>query len=121
MHLIHAELFKELADKGFSDAAGDLGENVVTSGLDVLALPTNTRLQFPSGAILEITGLRNPCHQINGHTAVLMQAVLDTAADGSLIRKCGVMAIVIMGGVVAVGDAIDVLLPTKPWQQLLPV
>jgi MOSC domain-containing protein YiiM len=78
-------------------------------------------LQFPSGARLQITGLRNPCHQINGHTPGLMNAVLDKAVDESLVRKAGVMAIVLVGGAISANDSINISLPAKPWFSLKPV
>ncbi len=121
VHLIHTELFEELATKGFKVGAGNLGENILTAGLDLLACPKDAELRFPSGAILKIAGLRNPCNQINGHSLGLMQALLDTADDGSLIRKGGVMAIVLVGGIVKVNDDIAVHLPAKPWLALQPV
>lgn len=121
VHLIHAELFDELASKGFSVEAGELGENILTHGVDLLALPTGTVLSFPSGAQLEVTGLRNPCHQINGHTPGLMDALLAKAEDGGLIRKGGVMAIVLAEGLVAASDAIETRFPPEPWTELRPV
>jgi MOSC domain-containing protein YiiM len=121
VHLLHAELFSDLAAQGFAVKAGELGENILTQGIDLLALPTGTLLVFPSGAVLAITGLRNPCHQINGHSAGLMNALLDSPDDGSLIRKAGVMAIVVNGGAVGVGDAITAQLPMDSWISLSPV
>lgn len=106
VHLIHAELFDELADKGFAVWPGDLGENITTRGIDLLGLSRGTRLRLGGDAVIEITGLRNPCRQIDGLAKGLMAATLDTAEDGSLIRKCGVMAVVITGGDISVGDAI---------------
>ncbi len=121
VHLIHSELLDELSAKGFSVKAGELGENILTHGIDLLALPTGTLLLFPSGGQLEVTGLRNPCHQINGHTLGLMDALLDKAEDGGLIRKGGVMAIVLAKGLVAASDAIEIRLPPEPWTELMPV
>lgn len=108
VHLIHAELFDELAGKGFVVSPGQLGENVTTAGIDLLGLSAGTRLRLGDAALIEVTGLRNPCHQINGIAPGLMEAMLDRAADGSLIRKCGVMAVVLSGGEVAVGAAITI-------------
>jgi MOSC domain-containing protein YiiM len=108
VHLIHAELFDELAAKGFTVAPGQLGENITTCGIDLLALSRGTRLRLGVEALIEITGLRNPCHQINGLASGLMDAVLDRAEDGSLVRKCGVMAVVVAGGEVRTGDTIVV-------------
>lgn len=106
VHLIHAELFEELAEKGFQVAPGQLGENITTRGLNLLGLSRGTRLRLGPEALIEITGLRNPCKQIDGLAKGLMAATLDKAADGSLVRKCGVMAIVITSGDVRLGDAI---------------
>lgn len=108
VHLIHAELLDELAAAGFAIEPAQLGENVTTRGIDLLGLSQGTRLKLGAEAVIEITGLRNPCHQINGLAPGLMQAVLDRAADGSVIRKSGVMAVVITSGSIAVGGSIQV-------------
>lgn len=111
VHLIHAELHDELNARGFSVRSGDLGENVTTRGVDLLALPTGTRLRLGAEAVIELTGLRNPCVQLDRFQDGLMAAVLDRAPDGSPIRKAGVMAVVLAGGEVRVGDPISVELP----------
>jgi len=121
VHLIQAELFDELRDKGFVVGAGDLGENITTSGVDLLSLPTGTRLLLGSNAMIEITGLRNPCTQIDGFQKGLLAATLDRDADGNLVRKAGVMSVVIAEGEVRPGDAIGIELPEMPHQPLLPV
>jgi MOSC domain-containing protein YiiM len=121
VHLIHAELFDELRAKGFAVGPGELGENVTTSGIDLLALPAGTRLHLGADAIVEITGLRNPCIQIDQFQKGLMAASLDRDAAGNLIRKAGVMSIVVSDGEVRPGDAIDVELPTEPHRALQPV
>jgi MOSC domain-containing protein YiiM len=121
VHLIQAELFDELRAKGFDVKPGDLGENVTTSGLDLLALPTGTRLHLGPTAVVEITGLRNPCSQIDGFQKGLMAATLDKDADGNLIRKAGVMGIVQADGDVRPGDAIEIELPGGVRRPLLPV
>lgn len=121
VHLIHAELFDELAPKGFALSPGDIGENVTTRGLDILGLPAGTLLRLGARATVELTGLRNPCHQLDRFADGLMKATLDRAADGSLIRKAGVMAVVREGGVVRAGDAISVTLPAGPHVALAPV
>ncbi|WP_333825652.1 MOSC domain-containing protein [Pinisolibacter sp.] len=118
VHLVQGELFDELRPRGFDLAPGDLGENILTGGLDLLALPRGARLAIGSTAIVELTGLRNPCGQIENFRKGLLAAVLDRAADGSLVRKAGVMAIVVAGGEVAPGDTITVTLPAEPWQRL---
>jgi MOSC domain-containing protein YiiM len=111
VHLIHAVLFDELAAKGFAVALGALGENIAIRGVDLLGLSTGTQLRLGPDAVVEITGLRNPCVQLNGHTPGLMNALIDRAPDGALIRKCGVMGVVIVGGEVQPGDDIVVSLP----------
>lgn len=121
VHLIHEELFDELRTSGFQVRPGDIGENVTTRGLDLLALPTGTILQVGNEAVIEITGLRNPCRQIDAFAKGLTAAVLGRDAQGQLIRKAGVMAIVVKSGDVTVGDAIAMALPAGVHRPLLPV
>ncbi len=121
VHLIHAELHDELRARGFDLAAGQMGENVTTRGLDLLALPEGARLRLGAEALIEVTGLRNPCTQLDGIQPGLMAAVLERDADGGLIRKAGVMAVVLAGGTVRPGDAITVELPPEPCRPLAPV
>lgn len=120
-HLIHAELFEELAQRGFKLSPGDLGENITSRGVDLLALPRGAALHIGQDAIVEVTGLRNPCQQINDFQPGLMQAVLDRDADGSLVRKSGVMGVVLAGGLVRPGDAIRIVMPDEPFSRLEPV
>ncbi len=117
VHLIHAELFDELAGKGFTVKPGELGENVTTRDIDLLGLPTGARLAI-GGALIELTGLRNPCIQMDRFQDGLMQATLDRDAEGNLIRKAGVMGIVLEGGDIAIGDSIAVTLPEGPHRPL---
>ncbi|HEY7342129.1 MAG TPA: MOSC domain-containing protein [Ktedonobacterales bacterium] len=121
VHLIHAELHDELRAAGFVVAAGQMGENITTHGIALLALPTGARLRLGDEAVIEITGLRNPCSQLEGIQRGLMAAVLDRDAEGNLVRKAGVMAVVITGGVVRPDDIITVELPPPPHQPLQPV
>jgi MOSC domain-containing protein YiiM len=121
VHLMHAELFDDLRAKGFSVNPGDLGENVTTSGIDLLALPAGTRLHLGTAAMVEVTGLRNPCVQIDGFQKGLMAATLGKDAGGNLIRKAGIMSIVLADGDVRPGDAVRVELPTGPHEPLRPV
>lgn len=121
VHLIHAELHDTLRDQGFAVAPGDMGENITTVGLDLLALAAGTVLRFPSGAAIEVTGLRNPCAQLDGFEDGLMAAVLGRDEAGKLVRKAGVMGIVLAGGSVSPGDAIAVELPGGPRRPLEPV
>lgn len=121
VHLIHAELHDELRTKGFGVPAGAMGENITTRGLDLLGLPVGTRLHLGATAVVEITGLRNPCAQLDNLHPGLMAAVLDRDAQGQVIRKAGVMGIVLTGGDVRAADPIRVELPLEPHQALEPV
>ena len=118
VHLLHAELLEELRAKGFVVAPGDIGENVTTRGIDLLGLPVGARLRLGADAIVEVTGLRNPCAQLDGFAPGLMAAVLDRDAEGRLVRKAGIMGVVLAGGVVRPGDRIGVTLPPGPHRSL---
>jgi MOSC domain-containing protein YiiM len=117
VHLIHGELHDELVGKGFRVAPGVMGENVTTRGLDLLSLPRGTRLHFGL-AVVEVTGLRNPCKQLDDYQAGLLAAVLDRDAAGNLIRKAGIMGVILAGGEIRPGDAIVVELPPQPHHRL---
>ena len=121
VHLIHAELHDELRDSGFTVAAGQMGENVTTRGVGLLGLPAGTRLHLGETAVVEVTGLRNPCAQLDRIQPGLLAATLGRDADGNLIRKAGVMGIVLAGGEVRPGDPIRVKLPSQPHRPLEPV
>ena len=121
VHLIHRELHEELAGQGFEVAPGQMGENVTTSGVALLALPTGARLRLGSEAVVEVKGLRNPCAQLDEIAPGLMSAVLDRDADGELVRESGVMGVVLEGGEVRPGDPIEVELPPEPHVRLEPV
>jgi MOSC domain-containing protein YiiM len=114
VHLIHEELFEEVRAAGFEVAAGQLGENVTTRGIDLLGLPTGTRLHLGDEAVVEVTGLRNPCAQIDGFQKGLMKQVVGRDADGSARFKAGIMSVVLSGGVVRPGDPVKVELPDGP-------
>jgi MOSC domain-containing protein YiiM len=122
VHLIHAELLDELAAKGFTAEPGAMGENVTTRGIDLLGLSRGTRLRLGHDAVIEITGLRNPCWQIDTNIAPgAMAATLERAPDGSLVRKAGVMAVVLSGGEVRPGDAIVITRQPEEHVALEPV
>ena len=121
VHLIHAELHEELAAGGFEISPGQLGENVTTRGIDLLGLPAGARLHLGDTAVVEVTGLRNPCTQLDGIQQGLMAATLARAENGGLVRKAGVMGIVVAGGEVHGGDGIRVELPPEPHRPLEPV
>jgi MOSC domain-containing protein YiiM len=121
LHLLHAEIFDELAPQGFALKPGDIGENVTTRGIDLLGLAAGTRLCLGTGAVVEVTGLRNPCAQLDHFQPGLMAAMLGRDAAGGLLRKSGVMGIVLQGGVLRVGDPIIILPPAGPHRPLQPV
>jgi MOSC domain-containing protein YiiM len=121
VHLLHEELFDELQARNFIVKPGEMGENVTTRGVDLLGLPTGTRLHLGQHAVVEVTGLRNPCVQIDRFQQGLMAATLDKDADGNLIRKAGVMSVVLADGDVRAGDAIRIVLPDGPHRPLQPV
>ena len=121
VHLIHAELHDELRERGFDVSAGQMGEIITTRGIDLLGLPTGARLHIGKTAVVEITGLRNPCYQLDDFQKGLMKAVLDRDEQGNLIRKAGVMGIVVVDGEVGVPDGIRVEIPHEPHEPLKPV
>jgi MOSC domain-containing protein YiiM len=121
VHLLHSEKLREVADKGYVVTPGLLGENVTTSGIDLLSLPRGTRLRLGDIAEIEITGLRNPCTQIDAFGPGLMEAFIERIPGQGVIRKAGVMSIVLTGGEVRAGDAITVTLPPLPHEALKPV
>jgi MOSC domain-containing protein YiiM len=118
VHLIHSELHAELQTRGFQINAGAMGENITTRGIDLLSLPKGTKMFLGETATLEITGLRNPCTQLEGLQQGLMNAVLDRDEAGNLIRKAGIMGVVLMGGEVKPGDTIRVEFPAEPHERL---
>ncbi len=121
VHLIHAELHDALSAAGFAVAPGDLGENVTTRGVDLLALPTGTRLHLGARAVVEVTGLRNPCPQIEAFREGLLSQVVGRDAEGNVVREAGVMSVVLTGGAVQPGDTVEVELPVGPHTLLRPV
>jgi len=121
VHLLHRELFSSLAAVGFRVFPGQIGENITTEGVDLLGLPTGTELSFESGAVVRLTGLRNPCWQLDAFQPGLMAAVLGRTANGELVRKAGVMGIVLRGGTVSSGQTIAIALPQRPHFPLKPV
>ncbi len=121
VHLLHAELHDELRAAGFDVEAGQLGENVTTRSVDLLGLPTGTLLHLGATAVVEVTGLRNPCVQLDHFRRGLMAAVLDRDAEGRLVRKAGIMAVVVASGEVAPGDEVGIVLPPAPHYTLRPV
>ena len=118
VHLVHAELHDELRAAGFDVSAGQMGENVTTRGVDLLGLPTGATLHLGETASVELTGLRNPCKQLDGLQQGLMRAVLDRDEGGNLVRKAGVMGVVVAGGEVRPGDGVRVELPPGPHRPL---
>lgn len=118
VHLIQGELHQELNTKGYLITPGQMGENITTINIDLLKLPKGTLLEIGNNVTLEVTGLRNPCNQLDSIKKGLMKAVLDKDKNGNLIRKSGIMSVVIQGGDIYVGDTIKVKLPPKPHEKL---
>ena len=118
VHLIQAELFAEVGGDGFSVEPGDLGENVTTTGIDLLGLPVGTLLRLGDEAVVEVTGLRNPCLQIDNFRQGLLKKVVGRDEAGNLVRKAGIMSVVRVGGVVRPGDSITAELPEEPHRPL---
>ncbi|TGV04369.1 MOSC domain-containing protein [Flavivirga rizhaonensis] len=118
VHLIHSELHDELESLGFKIKAGEMGENITTKGIDLLSLPKDTILNIGKTARIKITGLRNPCNQLNLFKKGLMNAVLDKDENGALIRKAGIMGIVLENGIIEIGDTIQVIMPDMPHTKL---
>lgn len=121
VHLIHGELHDELRAGGFDVEPGQMGENITTRGVDLLQLPVGTQLHLGTDAVVEVTGLRTPCKQLEGIQQGLMGMLMPRDADGNVTRKAGVMGVVVSGGEVRPGDAIAVVLPAEPHRQLEPV
>lgn len=118
VHLIHAELLDELNAAGFQLAPGLIGENVTTRGIDLLGLPRGARLHIGESAIIGVTGLRDPCRQLNDYRPGLMQAVLGRDAEGNLVRKAGIMGVVLEAGDIRAGDSIRIEPPPPPHLRL---
>ena len=118
VHLIHEELFDEVRAAGFEVAAGQLGENVTTRGIDLLGLPAGTLLRLGDEAVVEVTGLRNPCPQIDGFDHGLLKQMVGRDEDGTTWRRAGIMSVVVTGGVVRPGDPVEVELPDGPHRPL---
>jgi MOSC domain-containing protein YiiM len=117
VHLIHAELFDDLTETGFHVTLGDLGENITMRGIDLLGLPVGTRLTI-GRAVIAVTGLRNPCQQINNFQQRLLEEVVHTEDHGQVVLLAGIMGIVSRTGRVNAGDRVDVDLPPKPHHPL---
>ncbi|OKI07920.1 molybdenum cofactor biosysynthesis protein [Streptomyces sp. CB02056] len=118
VHLIHRELLTELGESGFDVTPGALGENITTEGVDLLGLPVGAVLRIGPEAEVEITGLRNPCAQIDAYRPGLLKQVVGRAEDGTIVRRAGIMGVVRTGGPVRPGDAVAVELPDGPHRPL---
>ncbi|MBD0381361.1 MOSC domain-containing protein [Paenibacillus sp. WST5] len=118
VHLIHDELHDELGAAGFKVLAGQMGENITTHGVDLLGLPRGTRLHIGAAAVIEVTGLRNPCPQLDRFQTGLKSALLDEDVNGNVIRKAGIMGIVLVSGEIRPGDPIRIEMPPEPHQPL---
>jgi len=118
VHLIHYELIEELNGNGFTVSEGDLGENITTVGVDLLNLPTDTILKIGKDAVVQITGLRDPCSLLDQFQKGLLKALIEKDEKGNIIRKSGVMGIVKKSGEIKVDDEIEIIYPQKPFKKL---
>jgi len=118
VHLMHEELFADMADEGFTVTPGDLGENITTRGIDLLGLPVGAVLRLGPDALLVTTGLRNPCTQIENFQSGLLSTVLKRDDDGSVVKLAGIMTVVVSSGIVRPGDDVDVSMPPAPLRPL---
>jgi len=118
IHLIHLELLSELAAKGYHVKPGDLGENITTQGISLLDLPKDTILTIGKSVEVQITGLRNPCHQIDKFQKGLLKEVVGKNDAGEIVRMAGIMGIVLKGGIIKVNDAIHITYPNLPFERL---
>lgn len=118
VHLIHSEFIAELQDMGFDVKPGAIGENILTQGIELLSLPSNTRLKIGKSVVLRVTGLRNPCAQLDNYQEGLTKACLGRDDSGDLVRKSGIMAVVEVGGTMGINDPISVIYPSKPYEAL---
>ncbi len=121
VHLMHQELFEELSASGFNVGPGQMGENITTSGIDLLSLPEDTLLRIGNDAEIRITGLRTPCYKLNAIQDGLMNALIFKNDEGNIVRKSGIMSVVTQAGTIRVGDNIEVVLPEMPHRELGPV
>ena len=118
VHFLPVELFAEMAALGFTLAPGAMGENVLTEGLDLITLPTGTLFKIGADVLVEISGIRDPCKQIDALGQGLTKAMFARDAEGQVVRKAGIMGVVRVGGLVQSGDAIAVMLPAEPHRRL---
>ncbi len=118
VHLIPIELLNEMKQHRYDLHPGDLGENITTSGIDLINLPLNSQINIGEEVVLEVKGLRDPCKQIEAFKEGLLKKMITKDADGNLIRKTGIMTIVLGGGIVKPNDKIEVVLPKKPYHKL---
>ena len=117
VHFLHAELLDEMGPQGYALAPGAMGENVLTQGLDLLGMPTGALFRIGE-AVVEISGIRDPCKKIDALGKGLTKRLFDRAADGMLMRKAGIMGVVRQGGAIRPGDTIEVELPPGPHRRL---
>ena len=118
VHFLARELFDEMATLGYALAPGAMGENVLTEGIDLVTLPTGTMFSIGAEVVVEISGIRDPCKQIDALGPGLTKAMFDRDAEGAVLRKAGIMGVVRVGGMVRAGDSIVVTLPAAPYRRL---
>jgi len=115
VHLVMSELLDDVRAAGHEIEPGRLGENVTTTGIDLIGLPVGSMLRIGDTALVALTGLRNPCKQIRDvGDGVLKMMFVDGeryGRPGEQIGRTGVMGVVVAGGTVSAGDEIAVRYP----------
>ena len=117
IHLVMSELLDEVNSAGHNVVAGQLGESITTTGIDLISLPVGSMLRIGDTALVALTGLRNPCPQIKSVGDGLMKMMFIDDQDnpeGPKIGRTGVMGVVIAGGIVAADDGIKIRFPAGP-------
>ena len=118
VHFISYEIYEDLRQSGFNILEGEMGENITTVGIDLMNLPLDTIFRIGGDVELKITGMREPCHLLDEIQNGLMKATVSKNEEGHIIRKAGIMSVVIKGGIVQSGDPIEIIYPKRPWQKM---
>lgn len=100
LNILDQETLAALAAEGIPTGPGVLGENLIVSGVIISSLAEGSRLRIGSGAEIEVVSLRKPCYKLTA---------LDAAMPGSVVGRVGVMARVLVGGAIHVGDPVTLL------------
>jgi MOSC domain-containing protein YiiM len=99
LNIMDQETLAVLDAEGIPTGPGVLGENLILAGVRLDARPPGTRLRIGAEAVIEAIALREPCYKLTP---------LDASMPGSVVGRVGVMARVVTGGVIRVGDEVVV-------------